>query len=137
MIAKKTRVVFPAFDDTLGDTRKESQIAADMRLNILGSDARAEEHAPHIAGYFEIDQARFDNGIDDDDFSTAISQVHERRHEPGVIAGRIAPDEENEIGVFEVFQGERGGACSERTCQSDSTCLVAIEAAIVDVVRAV
>ena len=54
-----------------------------------------------------------------------------------MIAGRIAADDEHEIGVLDVVEHDRRGAGAERRCQPDAARLMAVVAAVVDVVRAV
>ena len=54
-----------------------------------------------------------------------------------MIAGRVAANHEHQVGVLEVFELDRRRAAAGDARQPDAAGLMAVEAAIVDVVRAV
>ena len=54
-----------------------------------------------------------------------------------MVAGRIAADDEDQVGLFDIFQHDRRRAAADADGQPDAAGLMAIVAAIVDVVRAV
>ena len=54
-----------------------------------------------------------------------------------MIAGRVAADDEHQVGGIEVFEHDRRRAAAGRARKADAARLVAVEAAVVDVVRAV
>ena len=54
-----------------------------------------------------------------------------------MIARRVAADDEDAVGVIEIFQFNRRRAAAGGGRQADAARLVAVEAAIVDVVRPV
>ena len=83
-------------DDPLGDAGQQRQIAADVRLHVQARDLRAEQQAPDVARHAEVDQPRLDDRIDDDHFPAAPPHVHQRRHQPRMIAGRVAADDEDQ-----------------------------------------
>ena len=130
-------VVSVHFDDALGDTGQQCEVSADVRLDVQRRDLRPEEQADRIAGDAEVHQPGFDNGIDHDHMPAAAANVLECRHQPRMIAGRIAADDEHQVGVLDVFQHQRGRAGSQHAAQSDAARLMTVEAAIVDVVRPV
>ena len=66
-------------------------------------------------------------------FSTKVFQC---RHQPRMITGRVAANDEDQVGVFNVLEKERGRSCSENAIQSDTAGLMTIERTIVDVIRA-
>ena len=61
----------------------------------------------------------------------------QRPHQPRVIAGRVAADDEHQVGVLQIFELDRRRAAAGDARQPDAARLVAIVAAVVDVVRAV
>ena len=63
--------------------------------------------------------------------------LHQRAHQPRVIAGRVAADDEHQVGVLQVFELDRRRAAAGDAGQADAARLVAVVAAVVDVVRAV
>ena len=89
-------------------------------------------------GHAEVDEARFHDRVDDDDLPAAAADLHQRAHQPRMVAGRVAADDET--------PGRRCSTSSSVTvavpvpsdaCQADAAGLVAVVAAVVDVVRAV
>jgi len=75
MLLQEGNVMSAHFDDPLGDPGEQRQIAADVRLHVEAGDRRAEQHAPHVAGDAEVDQAGLDNRIDHDALAASPSQV--------------------------------------------------------------
>ena len=53
-------------------------------------------------------------GIDDDDVAAAAADVHQRAHQPRMVRRRVAADEEEQVGVLDVVEGDGGGAGAER-----------------------
>src|SRR5688500_13492503 len=106
-----------------------------MRLDIERGDLRAEEQAPGTARHSEVYQSRFDHRIDDDHLSAAVADVSQRRHEPRMIAGRVAADDEHQVGMLDIFERHGRRAAADRALEAYAARLVAIVAAIVDVVR--
>ena len=47
-------------------------------------------------GTLKSHQAGFDDRVDDDHFAAAAADVHQRAHQPRVIAGRVAADDEHQ-----------------------------------------
>ena len=125
------------FENAFGDAGDQGQVAADVRLDVERGDLRAEEHADRIARHLEVDHAGFDHRIDDDDLALAAGKVLERRHQPRVIAGRVAADHEDRVGLFEIVQLDRSGPRAEDVRQTDAARLMAVVRTVVDVVRAV
>ena len=54
-----------------------------------------------------------------------------------MVAGRVAADDEHAVGVLQIFEFDRRCAAAGDARQSDAAGLVTIEAAVVDVIRAV
>ena len=131
---QKRLVVSVHFDDAFGHAGEQREISADVRLHVQRRDLRPEEQADRIAGDAEVHQPRFDDGIDHDHMSAAAANVLECRHQPRMIAGRVAADDEHQIGVLDVFQHQRRRAGPQHAAQSDAAGLMTVEAAIVDVV---
>ncbi|MCE9525788.1 MAG: hypothetical protein K8R36_07010 [Planctomycetales bacterium] len=118
----------------LGDTGKERQIAADVRLDVERGDFGAEEEGPRVAGDAEADEAGLDDRVDGDDMSPTAADVFQRRHQARMVAGGIAADDKDEVRVLHILQRQRRRAAADGSLQADTARLVAIEAAIVDVV---
>lgn len=108
-----------------------------MWLNIQRSDFGTKEQAPGITGDTEVDQPGFDDRVNDDHLATTATNVLECGHQPRMIAGRVATDEKDTVGMFDIFQRDGGCPCAEHAGQTHTTGLVAIKTAIVDVVCAV
>ena len=126
-----------ALEQQLGHAGQQRHVAADVRLDVQAGDLRAEEQAPDVGGNAEIDQADFLDRVDDDDLAAVPADVHQRPHQPRVVGGRVAADEEKQVGVFDVFERDGGRAGAQRFAQADAAGLVAVEGAVVDVVGAV
>jgi hypothetical protein len=108
VVAQEGFVVSLELHDPLGNAVKQRQIAANVRLNVGRCDLRPEQQAPRIARHAEVDHAGFDHRIDADDAPTAVADLHQRRHEPGMIARRIPPDDKHQIGTLHVFERDGG-----------------------------
>ena len=134
VVRQERLVVSVHFDDAFGHSGQQGEIPADVRLHVQRRDLRPEEQADRIAGDAEIHQPGLDDRIDHDDMPAAAANVLERRHQPRMIAGRVAADDEHEVGVLDVFQHQRGRPGPQHAAQSDTARLMAVEAAIVDVV---
>ncbi len=66
-------------------------------------DLRAEEQTPHVARHAEVDQPRFDHRIDDDHFAAAPPHVHQRPHQPRMVARRVAADDEHQVRLLDIL----------------------------------
>ena len=93
----------------VSSARSPPMCGCTYRLAIL----RAEQQAPHVARHAEVDQPGFDDRIDDDHLAAAAADVHQRAHQPRMIAGRVAADDEHQVGVLDVFERDRGRAAAE------------------------
>ena len=121
----------------LAQSAEQCQVAANVRLDKMRGDLRIEQHAPPIAGNAELDHSQFAHWIDDDHLAAASPQMGQRCHQSRVIAGRIAADDHGQIALLQIVQRYRGRAGAEGLIQSDTAGLMAIVAAVVDVVGAV
>ena len=137
MVVQKLFIVRAEFDDAFGNAGKQRQVAADVRLHVHAGDVAAEQQATHVARHVESHQASFNDRIDDDHLAAAAADVQQRAHQPRMVAGRVAADEEYEVGVFQVFELDRRRAAAGDARQSNAAGLVAVVTAVVDVVRAV
>jgi hypothetical protein len=115
----------------------EREVATDVRLHVHACDLGAEEERPGIARHGEVDRPRLDDRIDGDDLAAAATDHHERPHHPRVVAGGVAAQEHHEVGMLHVVELDGAGARADHARQADTAGLVAVEAAIVDVVGAV
>ena len=137
MVVEKCLIVRAHLDDALGDAGEHREVAADVRLDIERGDAAAEQQAFDIARHVEPHEAGFDDRVDGDDLTAAAADVEQCSHQPRMVAGRVAADDEYAVGVLQIFEFDGRGAAARDARQADAAGLVAIEAAVVDVVRAV
>ena len=97
---------------------------------------RAEQQAPRIARHAEPHQPDFAGGIDDDHVAAAPADGHEAAEQAGMVRGGIAADEDVEIAALHVLELHGRGAGPKAGREADAARLVAVERAVVDVVRA-
>ena len=124
-------------DDPFSNPREQGEITADVGLHVEAGDLCAEEQRAQITGHAEIDEARFHNRVDNDDLAPAPAYFHESAHQPGMIARRIASDDEHQIGRVEVFEHDRGCAAAGAAGETHAAGLVAVKTTIVHIVRAI
>jgi len=106
-------------------------------LDVEAGDFAAEQQAADVAGDAEIDHAGFADRVDDDYLAAATTDLHEGAHQSGVVAGGVAADDEDQIGVVKIFERDGAGARAGDTGEADAAGLVAVVATVVDVVGAV
>ena len=109
----------PHLDDPLGDAGQQRQIAADVRAAHTGwrSWCRTAGCATSL-GTRKLTMPGFDHRIDHDHFAAAAAHVHQRAHQPRMIAGRIAADDEHQVGMFDVLERDRRRAGAQRAGQA-------------------
>ena len=108
-----------------------------MRLHVGARDLGAEEERPRIARHGEVHGAGLDDRIDRHHFPAATADHHQRPHQPRMVAGRVAADQEDHVGAFHIVEFDGAGTAANHAREADAAGLVAVEAAVVDVVRAV
>src|SRR5262249_22709612 len=81
--------------------------------------------------------ADFLDRIDDNDMTAAAADVHQCPHQSRVIRGRVAADQEKQVGALHVFQTNGGRARSDGSCEPHAAGLVTVVGAVVDIVGAV
>ena len=108
-----------------------------MRLHVGARNLGAEDERPRIARHREIHEPRLDDRVDDHDLAATAADHHERAHHPRVVARRVAADEHDKVGVFHVVELHGAGARAHHARQPHAARLVAVVAAVVDVIRAI
>ena len=125
------------FKEPLHETIDKGQVAADMRLHVGARDLGAKKEGPGIARHGEVHCAGLNDRIDRHDLAAPAADHHQRPHQPRVVAGRVAAEQEDHIGMFHVIERDGAGARADHASEPHATGLVAVEAAVVDVVRAI
>ena len=88
-------------------------------------------------GTLKIDQAGLDDRVDDDHFAAAAAHRHQRPHQPRMVAGRIAADDEHQVGLFDVVKLIVAVPLPIALVQPNAAGLMTVVTAVVDIVRAV
>src|SRR5262249_48753424 len=137
MVVEKILIVCPDLNDPLGDAGEHREVAADVWLDVMRRDSTAEEQAADIARHVETHEAGLDDRINDDYLAAATADLAQCAHQPRMVARRIAADNEYTVGFFQIFEVNRRGPVSNDAGEADTAGLMAVEAAIVDIVGAV
>ena len=137
MLLQERHVVGGQFDHCLGNATQQRQVAADVRLKVVGGDIGIEQQAAPIAGNAKLDHPQFTHGIDHNHLATTTTQMRQRSHQSRVIAGRVATDDQGQIALLQIVERDGGRAGTQRLIQSHTAGLMAVVAAVVDVVGAI
>ena len=108
-----------------------------MGLDVEAGDFASEQEASDVAGDAEVGHAGFDDRVDDDHLAASAADLHEGAHQSRVVAGRVAADDEDRVCLIEIFERDGAGARAGDTGEADAAGLVAVVAAVVDVVGSV
>ena len=116
---------------------KQGEVAPHMRLHIGARDLGAEKERPRIARHGEVHGAGLDDRIDRHHLPAATADHHQRPHQPRMVAGGVTAEQEDHVGMFHVVELDGAGAATDHAREPHAAGLVAVEAAVVDMVRAV
>ena len=111
-LGKKSLVLRAHSVDPLGDAGQQRQVAADVRLHVEAGDLRAEQQARTSLGTLKLTMPVSTTGL-----MTITCPPRRRtfisvRHQPRMVAGRIAADDEHQVGMLDVFKRDRGRAAA-------------------------
>src|SRR3954468_20379300 len=107
MSVEKRFILRAHLNNSFGDASEHGEIAANVRLNIVGGDPAAEDQASDITRHIESYEASFDDRIDRDHFPAAPANAEQGAHQPRVVAGWVAADDKHTVRVFQVFKFNR------------------------------
>ena len=125
------------FPKPLHQSVDERQVAPHVRLHIRARDLGAKKQRPRIAGHREVDEPCLDDWIDNDHLAAAAADHHECPHHPRMIARGVATDQEHAVGMLHVVERDGARARANHACEPYAAGLVAVEAAVVDVIGAI
>ena len=108
-----------------------------MRLHVCARDLGTEEERPRVARHGEVHRAGLDDRIDRHHLPATTADHHQRPHQPRMVAGGVAAEQEDHVGMFHVVECDGAGTAADHAREADTAGLVAVEAAVVDMVRAV
>jgi len=102
-----------AFQQRFHHAFERGQIAADLYLiDFIGDrDALIAQQLAHVFRVGKMTEATLAQRVDRQHRGAALFGVIQRRHHPWVIAGRVLADDDEQVGLLEVFQ--RAGALAD------------------------
>ena len=125
------------FEQRLGDSLEQRDVAGDVRLQKRAGDVRAEQQAARVRRHAEIFQAALARRVDDDHLAAPAAYFHQRAHEARVVRRRVRANQKKQVDRVQVFKLHRRRAGAQTLRQADAGSLMAIVRAVVDVVGAV
>jgi hypothetical protein len=75
------------------------------------------DHAVHLLRILEPDQPRLRQRIDRNDLGAVGLRLLEDRQHAGMVGAGVLPRDHDEVGVFEILDGQRALADADRLCQ--------------------
>ena len=136
MLVQERLVDGAHFQDALGNAGEQRQVAADMRLDVEAGDLGAEQQTPRSLGTLKLTMPVSTTGLMTITSPPRARRFFRRGHQPRMVAGRVAADDEDEVGLFQVLERDARRASADGVVQADAAGLVAIVTAVADVVRA-